>query len=213
MPFRYIPLNTTIEQRTVTTSPGMTALRRFALASKSGWAGTGGQWQLGREPDVSDGAVIDSTPGVIIMGANVTSVLIGQKVYGAFIGGEFAVPRDLETFAVHKPATGREMARVVAADAALVDRAVKDARRVHELDWRHRTPREPGQLLRQLAACVALRRRQGQRFRPRDDGGNAARVRARKECPLPVGSRGHPDLAAALTRGDVLQIVLFSQRG
>jgi acyl-CoA reductase-like NAD-dependent aldehyde dehydrogenase len=77
-----------------------------------------------------------------------------RKLWGAFIGGAFVEAGHLPTFAVHEPATGDEIARVVDADAAVVDRAVRDARRAYEQTWRHMPPRERGHLLGQVAARI-----------------------------------------------------------
>ena len=77
-----------------------------------------------------------------------------RKLWGAFIGGAFVEAGNLPTFAVHEPATGDEIARVVNADAAVVDRAVRDARRAYEQTWRHMPPRERGHLLGQVAARI-----------------------------------------------------------
>ena len=77
-----------------------------------------------------------------------------RKLWGAFIGGAFVEVGHLPTFAVHEPATGDEIARVVNADAAVVDRAVRDARRAYEQTWRHMPPRERGHLLGQVAARI-----------------------------------------------------------
>jgi acyl-CoA reductase-like NAD-dependent aldehyde dehydrogenase len=77
-----------------------------------------------------------------------------RKLWGAFIGGAFVEAGHLPTFAVHEPATGDEIARVVNADAAVVDRAVRDARRAYEQTWRHMPPRERGHLLGQVAARI-----------------------------------------------------------
>ena len=77
-----------------------------------------------------------------------------RKLWGAFIGGAFVEVGHLPTFAVHEPATGDEIARVVDADAAVVDRAVRDARRAYEQTWRHMPPRERGHLLGQVAARI-----------------------------------------------------------
>ena len=77
-----------------------------------------------------------------------------RKLWGAFIGGAFVEAGHLPTFAVHEPATGDEIARVVNADAAVVDRAVSDARRAYEQTWRHMPPRERGHLLGQGAARI-----------------------------------------------------------
>jgi acyl-CoA reductase-like NAD-dependent aldehyde dehydrogenase len=77
-----------------------------------------------------------------------------RKLWGAFIGGAFVEAGNLPTFAVHEPATGDEIARVVSADAAVVDRAVRDARRAYEKTWRDMPPRERGHLLGQVAARI-----------------------------------------------------------
>jgi acyl-CoA reductase-like NAD-dependent aldehyde dehydrogenase len=77
-----------------------------------------------------------------------------RKLWGAFIGGTFVEAGHLPTFAVHEPATGDEIARVVNADAAVVDRAVRDSRRAYEQTWRHMPPRERGHLLGQVAARI-----------------------------------------------------------
>jgi len=77
-----------------------------------------------------------------------------RKLWGAFVGGAFLDAHNLETFAVLEPATGNEIARVVNADAALVDRAVRDARRAYEQTWRHMPPRDRGHLLGQVAARI-----------------------------------------------------------
>jgi len=77
-----------------------------------------------------------------------------RKLWGAFIGGAFVEAGNLPTFAVHEPATGDEIARVVNADAAVVDRAVRDARRAYENTWRHMPPRERGHLLGKVAARI-----------------------------------------------------------
>ncbi|MGB3352410.1 MAG: aldehyde dehydrogenase family protein, partial [Mycobacterium sp.] len=49
--------------------------------------------------------------------------------WGAFVDGGFVPVDDQETFEVVEPSTARPLARVVSADAALVDRAVQSARR------------------------------------------------------------------------------------
>ncbi|MDO8211685.1 aldehyde dehydrogenase [Conexibacter sp. CPCC 206217] len=78
----------------------------------------------------------------------------GAKVWGAFVGGAFVESGDSDTFVVTEPATGGELARVVSADAELVDLAVRDARRAYEEDWRDRSPRERGALLRRVAQKI-----------------------------------------------------------
>src|ERR1700722_124470 len=77
-----------------------------------------------------------------------------RKLWGAFIGGAFFEAVKIQTFAVHEPATGDEIARVVNADAGVVDRAVRDARRAYEKTWRHMPPRDRAGLLREAAAVI-----------------------------------------------------------
>ena len=53
-----------------------------------------------------------------------------------------------------EPANARPLARVVAASDADVDDAVLDARRAYEQVWRELSPRERGELMRQVAARI-----------------------------------------------------------
>ena len=76
-----------------------------------------------------------------------------HEVWSAFIGGSWATAEGRDSFAVIEPATGRELARVVAGDAGLVDAAVSDARRAYPA-WRDMAPRERGGLLRKVAAVI-----------------------------------------------------------
>lgn len=75
------------------------------------------------------------------------------RVWSSFVGGRFVEPGAAATFAVHEPATGAELGRVAAADAEVVDEAVRDARRAF-LTWRRRTPRERAGIMRQVAARI-----------------------------------------------------------
>ncbi|MFC0439999.1 aldehyde dehydrogenase [Kutzneria buriramensis] len=74
--------------------------------------------------------------------------------WGAFIGGEWVLPADGSWFSVLEPATGGHLAEVLAADEALVDRAVRVARRAYEGEWGRLTPRERGGLLRKVAGVI-----------------------------------------------------------
>lgn len=76
-----------------------------------------------------------------------------HRTWSAFIGGQWVDPAGRPTFIVHEPATGAQLAEVVEADAALVDEAVRDARRAFE-DWRRRTPRERAGLMRAVAERI-----------------------------------------------------------
>ncbi|MHB1209241.1 MAG: aldehyde dehydrogenase family protein [Acidimicrobiales bacterium] len=84
-----------------------------------------------------------------------SDALLGQRpLWGAFIGGAFVEAGDSETFDVLESANGGVIARVVAADEDLVDRAVTDSRRAYDEVWRHLSPRERGALMRQVAARI-----------------------------------------------------------
>ncbi len=76
-----------------------------------------------------------------------------MTVWGAFIAGGWVPVAGRETFAVTEPATGRELARVVKGDAALVAEAVADSRTAFA-NWRALAPRERGRLLRGVAATI-----------------------------------------------------------
>jgi acyl-CoA reductase-like NAD-dependent aldehyde dehydrogenase len=82
------------------------------------------------------------------------SLLAERPTWESFIGGAFHSAEDPELFEVLEPANARPLARVVAASEADVDRAVTDARRAYETDWRDRSPRERGELMRQVAAHI-----------------------------------------------------------
>ena len=77
-----------------------------------------------------------------------------RPLWGPFIGGSFSSPADAETFEVLEAATARPLARVVAASDAVVDMAVRDSRRAYEEVWRALSPRERGELMRQVAARI-----------------------------------------------------------
>ena len=76
-----------------------------------------------------------------------------RQVWGAYVAGGWVPVGDRETFGVVEPATGREIARVVNGDAALVADAVADSRRAFSA-WRSLAPRERGRLLRLVAAVI-----------------------------------------------------------
>jgi acyl-CoA reductase-like NAD-dependent aldehyde dehydrogenase len=77
-----------------------------------------------------------------------------RRRWGAFVDGQWVEPAGASWFEVVEPATGEPLAQVLAADEELVDRAVRDSRRAYDEDWRHRTPRERGALLRQVAEVI-----------------------------------------------------------
>lgn len=74
----------------------------------------------------------------------------GRADWGAFIDGAFIPAGELPTFEVVEPSTARPLARVVSADAALVDRAVQSARAALPA-WRDLSGRQRGAYLRQVA--------------------------------------------------------------
>ena len=76
---------------------------------------------------------------------------------GFLIDGHWTTDGATGTFAVHNPATGDEIARVPTADAAVVDRAVRAARRAFP-GWRDAGPYRRASLLRRFATLVDERR-------------------------------------------------------
>ncbi len=76
-----------------------------------------------------------------------------RSEWGAFIDGEFTPVGDSETFEVIEPSTAAPLARVVAGDAVLVDRAVRSARAALPA-WRALSGRQRGDYLRQVAGRI-----------------------------------------------------------
>lgn len=75
---------------------------------------------------------------------------LDRQVWGAYIDGAFVAVGDAETFEVIEPSTAAPLARVVAGDADLVDRAVASARAALPA-WRALSGRQRGVYLRQVA--------------------------------------------------------------
>jgi len=73
---------------------------------------------------------------------------------GTFVDGSWADPSAAETFTVVESATGAELARIAASDRADVDAAVAGAGRRFAEDWRWRSPRDRGALMRAVAARI-----------------------------------------------------------
>jgi acyl-CoA reductase-like NAD-dependent aldehyde dehydrogenase len=73
---------------------------------------------------------------------------------GTFVEGRWREPSEGEPFVVTEPATGAELARVATSGSDEVDAAVADAKRRFAEDWRWRSPRERGALMRQVAAHI-----------------------------------------------------------
>lgn len=76
------------------------------------------------------------------------------RAHGAFVDGGWVDTSADETFAVMEPATGEELARVASCGAREVDAAVAGARARWAEDWRWRSPRERGALMRQVAERI-----------------------------------------------------------
>jgi acyl-CoA reductase-like NAD-dependent aldehyde dehydrogenase len=87
----------------------------------------------------------------------ITSSLLSERpLWGSFIGGRFVDDETPETFEVIEAATGRPLARVVAASDEAADAAVRDARRAYDDVWRATSPKERGALMREVAARIRI---------------------------------------------------------
>lgn len=75
------------------------------------------------------------------------------RLSGTFVDGQFLDDGGGTTFCVHEPATGASIAHVTNTTETDVDGAVKSARRAFQA-WRDRSPRERGQILREVAAHI-----------------------------------------------------------
>ncbi|MFL5871780.1 MAG: aldehyde dehydrogenase family protein [Solirubrobacterales bacterium] len=73
---------------------------------------------------------------------------------GTFVDGSWVDAPGADAFTVVEPATGAELARVAISDQAAVDAAVIGAQRRFAEDWRWRSPRERGALMREVAARI-----------------------------------------------------------
>jgi acyl-CoA reductase-like NAD-dependent aldehyde dehydrogenase len=82
------------------------------------------------------------------------SAIATQSRSGAFVDGSWIEPDEADAFAVVEPATGSEIAQIAASAPAEVDAAVASAGRRFTEDWRWRSPRERGALMREVAARI-----------------------------------------------------------
>jgi acyl-CoA reductase-like NAD-dependent aldehyde dehydrogenase len=73
---------------------------------------------------------------------------------GTFVDGGWREAPNADTFTVTEPATAAELARIEASGGAEVDAAVASANGRFAEDWRWRSPRERGTLMRQVAAHI-----------------------------------------------------------
>jgi acyl-CoA reductase-like NAD-dependent aldehyde dehydrogenase len=85
---------------------------------------------------------------------SLTAVPQAAQRSGTFVDGAWVEAAGGDAFAVVEPATGAELARVANSDDAAVDAAVTGAERRFAEDWRWRSPRERGALMRQVAARI-----------------------------------------------------------
>jgi len=73
---------------------------------------------------------------------------------GAFVDGGWRDAPGNDSFAVTEPATAAELARIQASGTDEVEAAVAGAKQRFAEDWRWRSPRERGTLMRQVAAHI-----------------------------------------------------------
>lgn len=72
--------------------------------------------------------------------------------YGHFIGGKFVQGKDY--FPTINPASEEVLSEVAAADAAVVDKAVKAARTAYDKYWRTMTPRDRGKYIYHIGRAI-----------------------------------------------------------
>ena len=83
-----------------------------------------------------------------------------RKRYGLFIGGEFVAPESGRYFDSVNPANEEKLARIAAADAADVDRAVTAARKAYTGAWSRMRARERGKYVYRIARMLQERARE-----------------------------------------------------
>lgn len=88
-----------------------------------------------------------------------TAILKLRDEYGLFVGGEFSAGSG-ETFTTISPATEKPIARIAAADAGDVDRAVVAARRAYDRTWSKLSGSDRGKYLFRIARLVQERARE-----------------------------------------------------
>ena len=77
-----------------------------------------------------------------------------QSRYNLFIGGKFVEPHSKRWFETINPATEETLAEIAEADAADVDRAVREARRAYEKTWRKLAPSERAKYIYRIARLI-----------------------------------------------------------
>ncbi|MBI4882553.1 MAG: aldehyde dehydrogenase family protein [Actinobacteria bacterium] len=89
-----------------------------------------------------------------------TSIVSIDPEYGLFIGGQFVEPQSGESFTTVSPSTEEPLARIAAASALDVDRAVKAARRAHTKVWGPMSGRDRAKYLFRIARQLQERARE-----------------------------------------------------
>ena len=98
--------------------------------------------------------MITSSPGETIDASISDRLLAERAVWGPFIGGKFVSYDDQATIPVFEAATGAVMASIVAASDQIVHDAVTDSRRAYEETWRFLSPKERGDMMREVAVRI-----------------------------------------------------------
>ena len=106
-----------------------------------------------------------------------------KKRYGLFIGGEFVAPEKGRYFDTINPANEQKLARVAAADAADVDKAVKSARKAYSGVWGRMKPKERGKYIYRIARIMQERAREFAAIESLD-GGKPIRESRDVDVPL-----------------------------
>ncbi|MCA9568693.1 MAG: aldehyde dehydrogenase family protein [Myxococcales bacterium] len=83
-----------------------------------------------------------------------------RERYGHFIDGKRVAGKDADDFDTLNPATGQPIARVAAADATEVDKAVKAARKAYDKVWSKMSPADRGKYIYRIARRLQERSRE-----------------------------------------------------
>jgi aldehyde dehydrogenase (NAD+) len=105
--------------------------------------------------------------------------------YGHFVGGRFLDGRDESLFGTFDPANGKELAKIAAADAGEVDKAVKSARAAYEKVWSKMPAAERGKYLYRIARRIQERSRELAIVETRDNG---KPIRETRDVDVPLAA-------------------------
>jgi aldehyde dehydrogenase (NAD+) len=105
--------------------------------------------------------------------------------YGHFIGGKFVDGREEGTFATVDPATGKELAKIAAADAGEVDKAVRSARAAYDKVWSKLPAGERAKYLYRIARRIQERSRELAVLESRDNG---KPIRETRDVDVPLAA-------------------------